>query len=1134
MRKKYSKVFLAFCMMLAMAAVLLPVKASAEGIYATSLDGKHQYISPENAWKAARSGTTIVLQKDWELSDRLVIEDDEKVTVYMNGYTIDRKLSEGESDGEVIYMDDDTTLLLKGCNSKAERIKKDFSVNGWKAFKERETVTLTGGGLITGGYSTNGGGGIHMNDDAKLTLDNVVVAGNCAKEGFFDNDGYGGGIDMDGDNSKLIMNNGSVVEYNAAEYGGGGVFLNDSDSQIEVSDAGKIDHNYAGSYGGGVYSIDYTNSVSLTGGSSISYNTAGKRGGGFYTESRENSITSSDKSGVMSFNKAVGDNLDFGTGGAICLGYKSLSSKVATISGITFEGNTAEHYGGAIYTDILNVTISDCVIKNNSLIADEKSIGGGIYNVEDGLVLNNCTITGNHAGTQAGGIYQPGDFDIDIHGKMIIRGNTRGDNTADNLYLDSGTVTVAYIESAPSEGSEVGVRTPADERNWRIGRNAVFDEDMFFSDVKGYTVKYDSGDEDLDLIYDNASHAVTVNGKVQGYYKKGVKVSIEDTGATADKVFKQWTGTASAVKYLADKTASTTTINSMPESDLSYTAEYVTKITDVTLRVMIPTAGKNLATTAELECKDVNGESRVLDVDDVCWLTQNADGVTQTAAGKADYAAKYSVAVKIDKDISEDSLFADKVTGKIKYTVSNKTEEPYKIYVDENGALYIYGSQIETDKADISSVEDAAVNVQKGSTSEELKKLLPETALVYDVNGNEYTVNLDTDNADLSSAVTGDAVNDAGGTVTIPLKLDGTEKVKNGTEENEKMLTVTVNIVEEEETLAPPTADQKSGTYDEKGSDGNVTLNVKLTADDDATVYYKENDDTDYSKYDESEGISLSAGAGQRKNFTIYTYTGDAEGQAASTVRTYSYELDNPYTVTIKRVSDDESGENEISKAYTAEYYNGDCVTLGAPVMPGYTFAKWTDEKGITIAEGSRADSTLSVEDLQGGITLTAVYSKNSEEAEAEPGQYYYLIKYVVKDSDPVIELKHLDGMAEDGTDVISENAESTLTDDDGNVYKCVSMDKGIVSADGDNVFCAYYEKQSAKPADKDSSTDKTSKSDGAAAKTSDKTGSESAGDSPGTGDSYGSIIGIIALLMLASLACAIVILRRSSVRSRR
>lgn len=118
------------------------------------------------------------------------ITEDIRITLNLNNHTINRNLKEWEYDGEVIYIDDNADVIINN-------------------------------GTITGGWSCNGAGGIHMQDDSKLTLNNVNIVGNRVD----DDDGAGIAVY---DGAVLTMNGGCVSHnesYNAVY--GGGVYIDD-------------------------------------------------------------------------------------------------------------------------------------------------------------------------------------------------------------------------------------------------------------------------------------------------------------------------------------------------------------------------------------------------------------------------------------------------------------------------------------------------------------------------------------------------------------------------------------------------------------------------------------------------------------------------------------------------------------------------------------------------------------------------------------------------------------------------------------------------------------------------------------------------------------------------------------------
>ena len=105
-------------------------------------------------------------------ADTIFVPEAAKVTLEMNGYTINRGLTKEKNNGEVICISDDADVIINN-------------------------------GTITGGYSMFSAGGIYIKDDAKVTLNNVNIVNNYTT---WD----GGGITVS-DGSILTMNGGSFV-----------------------------------------------------------------------------------------------------------------------------------------------------------------------------------------------------------------------------------------------------------------------------------------------------------------------------------------------------------------------------------------------------------------------------------------------------------------------------------------------------------------------------------------------------------------------------------------------------------------------------------------------------------------------------------------------------------------------------------------------------------------------------------------------------------------------------------------------------------------------------------------------------------------------------------------------------------
>ena len=140
----------------------------------------------------------------------IYVPSDVRITINLNGHTINRGLKKWEYDGEVICINDNADVIINGGKSGDLIVEPDNNPNDVKM------------GTITGGYSCNGAGGIHMQDGSKLTLNNVKIVGNNVD----DDDGAGIAVY---DGASLIMNGGCVsnnMSYNSVY--GGGVYVEDA------------------------------------------------------------------------------------------------------------------------------------------------------------------------------------------------------------------------------------------------------------------------------------------------------------------------------------------------------------------------------------------------------------------------------------------------------------------------------------------------------------------------------------------------------------------------------------------------------------------------------------------------------------------------------------------------------------------------------------------------------------------------------------------------------------------------------------------------------------------------------------------------------------------------------------------
>ena len=150
-------------------------------------------------WNANEKGEFAKRSSDGFKNSTIYVPSETYITINLNQHTINRGLGDrNELDGEVIFVAEEANLIING-------------------------------GTISGGNSDNGAGGIHIDDEAIVTLNNVHVKGNTV-----DGDD-GGGIALY-DGATLIMNGGSISDnrnnsFNACY--GAGVYVYESTAIFE-------------------------------------------------------------------------------------------------------------------------------------------------------------------------------------------------------------------------------------------------------------------------------------------------------------------------------------------------------------------------------------------------------------------------------------------------------------------------------------------------------------------------------------------------------------------------------------------------------------------------------------------------------------------------------------------------------------------------------------------------------------------------------------------------------------------------------------------------------------------------------------------------------------------------------------
>ena len=436
------------------------------------------YATVDEAAEAGYKGATIVMYRDWDLSKTFEVADSKTLTLDMNGHKIT-----GNGKDSAIRVHEHADFTLKSS------VDESFYYTGFdNETGEKSGMTITSGGLVTGGHSVIDAGGINMDGDCNVTLDNVAVAGNDSA--------MGGGIQCHS-NSTLKLENGSTVTHNRASEDGGGIFMAGSETDnisVVHLDNASVSANYATYSGGGIDANVDNATIYLQNNSTISDNTA-QRGGGIFCNYTYFHVISKDRTGSINNNKATSGNdedMTYG-GGGIFVNRVRWSEHFGEISGVTLKGNNTVDKGGAIFINQPHTHVSYCQITDNGSDKD----GGGIYVNDDNCSVTSCNVTGNVSGKngtnyEGGGIYVTSKYDLTLDGLCTIKGNTRCiGGSADNLFLGDGSFgTHAYILGGVDAGSEVGIRTGM-TKDQMVGKNiSTYTDGTYSMDISNYGVTH--------------------------------------------------------------------------------------------------------------------------------------------------------------------------------------------------------------------------------------------------------------------------------------------------------------------------------------------------------------------------------------------------------------------------------------------------------------------------------------------------------------------------------------------------------------------------------------------------------------------------------------------------------------------
>ena len=247
---------------------------------------------------------------------------------------------------------------------------------------------------FSGNNTEAGGGGLYTNG-GRVTVTGSTFTDNVAANGagLYSN----GSVDSIGLRPSFTIT-GSMVSGNEAHASGGGMY-NGGDGQLTITDV-EFSDNRAHDAGGGL-SIAGRSSAVLTRVDFTDNEAHGEGGGAWTGSTRLIEIHDSTFAGNDAGVPTPGDLLN--PAGANVAGGGGLYTEngPVTVTGSTFDGNSATEEGGGIRMDNLgDITVSDSIVRNN-----HAEVGGGIENSATRVTFERLLIENNRAEGDGGGIY---------------------------------------------------------------------------------------------------------------------------------------------------------------------------------------------------------------------------------------------------------------------------------------------------------------------------------------------------------------------------------------------------------------------------------------------------------------------------------------------------------------------------------------------------------------------------------------------------------------------------------------------------------------------------------------------------------------------------------------------------------
>ncbi len=413
-----------------------------------------------------------------------------------------------------------------------------FSNNG--AYYDGGALGIYGTGNTTIKDSTFSGNTAQMNKDGQAVTDNIPI---------------GGGALSLGSSSKTTVEN-STFTGNKSGNDGGAIGTrhqkdgNNSNAQLSVKNS-TFENNHADRNGGAVYN-SFSNGTgdgeSAKGvnfeGNTFKTNTA-ERGGAIYGEAKTKTTVNGD---TFSGNSVTGSKDDdgnpvYGQGGAI---FTERDGAELTVEDATFDGNSAQNEGGAIWSGN-KTTVTNSKFTNNSTTGTEfgtgkdgqpnykaEAEGGGAIFVGSNskATITGSEFTGNKSGTVGGAIATRSNAQDNTSSLTVDSSSFSGNSAAKN-----GGAIAAYVDSTVTDTSFTG--NSSGEKGGAIWSNGDLTVTAKNSDV---VFSGNSSADGGDIYMDNLFNDTDPGAKLTLNAAEGKSITLEDgvSGKLGTKDQKQY------------------------------------------------------------------------------------------------------------------------------------------------------------------------------------------------------------------------------------------------------------------------------------------------------------------------------------------------------------------------------------------------------------------------------------------------------------------------------------------------------------------------------------------------------------------------------------------------------------------